>query len=80
MAEDRKALLGVFKTTQNIIGIYLMSISDIGEMSTLSLKDIKKQQPPQPQPVPPAAIWQVIQKYLLPTDYRAAPQAEINSF
>ncbi len=34
-------------------------------MAAQSPKDAKKQYPPQPQPVHPAAIWRAMQKYLL---------------
>ncbi len=65
MAQDRRALQRVIKTAQNIIGTHLPSISDIGEVPAQSPKFTTRQYLPQPQPVHPAAIWQVIQKYLL---------------
>ncbi len=63
-AQDRRVLQRASKTTQDIIGTYLLSISDIGEVPAQNIKNIKRQHPPQQQPVYPAAIWQAIQKYL----------------
>ncbi len=66
MAQDRRALQRGIKTTQIIIGTHLLSISGISEVSAQSLKNTNRQQAAQPQPVHPAAVWQEIQKYLLP--------------
>ncbi len=52
-AQDRRALQRVIKTAQNITDTHLPRISG------------KRQNPPQPQPVYPAALWQVTQYPLL---------------
>ncbi len=61
-AQDRRALQGGIKMAQNIIGSHLPSIIDVGEVPAQSPKDIKRQYPPQSQPVHPDPI----QKYPLP--------------
>lgn len=56
-AQDRRAMQPVTNTTQNIIGTYLLSISDISEVPVQMPKDIKRQYP---QPVHHADVWQAI--------------------
>lgn len=66
MAQDRRALSGVIKTAHNIIRIHLPNINYIAEVRCLTPKDTERQRPLQPQPVHLGAIWQAIQKYVLP--------------
>lgn len=56
-AQDRMAL------QRGINATHLLSISDISEVMYLSRAN---KHPPEPQPVHPSALWQAMQKYLLP--------------
>lgn len=67
-AQDRKLCKWVIKTAQMIIGAHLTSISDNEEVRRLhrtQRKNTKRQNPPQPQSVHPAAFWPEIQEYSL---------------
>ena len=68
MAQKRKTLLLVFKTTWNIIGTHLLEHQwhRHSEMSAQSPKDTKRQQQSKPKSVHLADIWTKTQKHPLP--------------